>query len=176
MAGTAEWNNLAAKHKGLRVTKPVGAQRDTYFLQLPYRWALPLLITSSGLHWLMSQSIFLVRIDQYDRDGKLKTTLGGAKSACGFSGFSWAMFTTCFWILCGIVALVGRKRIKMKVPYAANCSLVISSACHTPVTEKGAQSKALRWGVVRDKMFDGQLHCSFSSETVKSPKEGERYL
>jgi hypothetical protein len=40
MASAAEWNNLASSRKGLRVTRSVGQQRDTYFLQLPYCWSL----------------------------------------------------------------------------------------------------------------------------------------
>lgn len=56
-----EWASYAHRRKGLRVSsKPMGAQRSTYFLSLPYRFALPLMAMSGLLHWLVSQSIFFV--------------------------------------------------------------------------------------------------------------------
>jgi hypothetical protein len=175
MAGAAEWNNLALSHKGLRVTRPVGQQRDTYFLQLPYRWSLPLTIASGGLHWLLSQSIFLVRIDTYDRSFNLIQS-EASKSACGFSGTSFITLTICFWILVGIVGLIGRKKIKIQVPFAASCSLVISAACHTTADDTDAHLRPVRWGVVEQRMFDGELHCSLSSKKVSKPKADVKYL
>jgi len=59
----SEWASYSIQRKGLRVShSPEGAQRSTYFLQLPYRFAFPLIIMSGVLHWLCSQSIFLVSI------------------------------------------------------------------------------------------------------------------
>ncbi|KAH7379202.1 hypothetical protein DE146DRAFT_307283 [Phaeosphaeria sp. MPI-PUGE-AT-0046c] len=178
MAGAAEWNSLATSRKGLRVTRPVGQQRDTYFLQLPYRWSLPLTISSGGLHWLLSQSVFLVRIDTYDRAGVLVKDKEKklSRSACGFSGASWIVLTVCFFILVGTVGLVGRKKIRTKIPFAASCSLVISAACHTPMDDADAHLLPLRWGEVKTRMYDGELHCSLSSRSVTKPKAGEHYL
>jgi hypothetical protein len=46
-----EWISYSHKRKGLRVThKPSGAQRFTYFLQLPYRFGIPLMILSVTLY------------------------------------------------------------------------------------------------------------------------------
>jgi hypothetical protein len=174
MAGAAEWNSLAASHKGLRVTRPVGQQRDTYFLQLPYRWSLPLAIASGGLHWLLSQSIFLVRIDNYN--GQEKLLPSDSQSACSFSLTSWLTLTVCFWLLVGIVGLIGRKKIKVRIPFAASCSLVISAACHTPQNDLEHHLRLVRCGVVEEKMYDAELHCSFSSKELTKPKAGAEYL
>ncbi|KAF2808778.1 uncharacterized protein BDZ99DRAFT_39707 [Mytilinidion resinicola] len=65
-----EWNSHATTRKGLRVTNPAGAQRPAYFLQVPYRWAIPLTTMSGVLHWLLSQSF--LRIDLRDAQGNLK--------------------------------------------------------------------------------------------------------
>lgn len=62
---------MATTRKGLRVTAPRGEQRSSYFLQLPYRWAVPLMIVSGALHWLMSQTIFPVRLETRSRDGNI---------------------------------------------------------------------------------------------------------
>lgn len=59
-----EWTTYAYKQKGLRVTtKARGAQRSSYFLSLPYRFALPLMATSGLMHWVVSQSIFFIIIE-----------------------------------------------------------------------------------------------------------------
>ncbi|KAH8732907.1 hypothetical protein GQ44DRAFT_639726 [Phaeosphaeriaceae sp. PMI808] len=175
MAGAAEWNNLATSHKGLRVTKPVGQQRDTYFLQLPYRWSLPLTIVSGGLHWLLSQSVFLVRIDTYNREGNLIKS-AASKSACGFAATSWLTMTICFWLLVGTVGLIGRKKMKVKIPFAAGCSLVISAACHPLKDDMEPHLQLVRWGVVEGRMFEDAMHCSLSARSVTKPKVGTKYL
>lgn len=59
-----EWATYSYKRKGLRVTtEGQGSQRSSYFLSLPYRWAIPLMATSSLMHWVVSQSIFFVIIE-----------------------------------------------------------------------------------------------------------------
>ena len=49
-----EWNRYAHERKGLRVTSPVRQQRSTYYLHLPYKYGIPLLVMSGLLHWLVS--------------------------------------------------------------------------------------------------------------------------
>ncbi|GAB7336524.1 hypothetical protein MBLNU13_g09801t1 [Cladosporium sp. NU13] len=47
--------------KALRVSSPKNSeQRSSYFLSLPWRYAIPQMITFMLLHWLVSQSIFIV--------------------------------------------------------------------------------------------------------------------
>ena len=86
MSLAAEWGSYSIRRKGLRLSsaptmrsttattasssagtpdKPRSAQRATYFLQLPLRRALPLLLFSAALHWLISQSFFLVYVEAY---------------------------------------------------------------------------------------------------------------
>jgi len=69
MALSKEWSRFSTTRKTLRVSYPKGAQRSTYFLNLPYRYALPLMFASGTLHWLVSQSLFLVRIRTLDDFG-----------------------------------------------------------------------------------------------------------
>merc|ERR1711981_143363 len=50
-----EWSGYALTRKGLRVSgRPQGDQRSTYFLQLPFRYAIPLVLFGTILHWLAS--------------------------------------------------------------------------------------------------------------------------
>ncbi|KAJ5186044.1 hypothetical protein N7472_010884 [Penicillium cf. griseofulvum] len=55
--------------KGLRVSSNRrGAQRSFYFLSLPFRYSIPLMLAYTVLHWLLSQAIFYVQIYMYDAD------------------------------------------------------------------------------------------------------------
>jgi len=59
-----EWASYAFVRKGLRISsEPRGSQRSTYFLSLPYRFAIPLMAASGLLHWMVSQSIFFAAIE-----------------------------------------------------------------------------------------------------------------
>lgn len=47
--------------KALRVSSPQNSiQRSSYFLSLPWKYAIPQIIAFMLLHWLVSQSIFIV--------------------------------------------------------------------------------------------------------------------
>lgn len=62
----AAWKSLSGSPvKGLRASSPQPntAQRSTYFLTLPYRWAVPTTAIVSLLHWLVSQMFFFARVD-----------------------------------------------------------------------------------------------------------------
>jgi hypothetical protein len=171
MASSAEWNALATTRKGLRVTKRLGRQRSTYFLQLPYKFAMPLIVMGGFLHWLLSQTFFLTRIDYYDSDGKLKQWT----SACGVSYSS--LFTFCFvgFVLICVLLMIARWPIFPRLPFVESCSLMISAACHPSPDEIDPHLGAVKWGVVPGMVVRGHAHCSLSSEPVKKARVGEIY-
>ena len=55
-----EWNGYAKDRKALRVSHPKGIQRSTYFISMPFKFGIPLMGATTTLHWLVSQSTFLV--------------------------------------------------------------------------------------------------------------------
>jgi hypothetical protein len=55
-----EWNGYAKDRKTLRVSHPVGIQRSTYFISIPFKYGVLLMAATTTLHWLVSQSTFLV--------------------------------------------------------------------------------------------------------------------
>lgn len=64
-----EWCGFAKNRKTLRVSAPVGIQRSSYTLSMPLRYGIPMTIISLLLHWLISQSIFIVRVNKFDYSG-----------------------------------------------------------------------------------------------------------
>ncbi|KAF6821989.1 hypothetical protein CMUS01_11259 [Colletotrichum musicola] len=181
-----EWDRLAGGgDKGLRVSStPRGEQRETYFLQLPYRYSLPLAAFSGGLHWLISQSIFLVNIEVWKPSTKDIMTMVAKSEEASLD----ATLTTCGWSPMGIVFVIvagvamvgfllfsGARRLRFGgIPVAASCSAAISAACHPGTDEKDAWEKPLRWGVVAVPAVEPR-HCSFSSEPVEVPVKGQLY-
>ena len=186
MTLSAEWSDFAVERKGLRVsTMPRGDQRSSYFLSLPYRYGIPLVAFSTLLHWLISQSLFLVAIHAYSptqhRDPWNDLV------SCGFSPV--AIVTT---ICLGVVMLLylsgmAFRRFKSGMPVAGSNSLAISAACHSSHVMREYKSDSddwlqqeylpLKWGAVSRPESDEHDvgHCAFSSEEVETPSDGFVY-
>ncbi|KAE9573125.1 hypothetical protein CGMCC3_g10868 [Colletotrichum fructicola] len=55
-----EWDNFSLGFCPLRVTQPKGEQISTYRLQLPYKYNIPLIASSTLAHWLLSNTLFIM--------------------------------------------------------------------------------------------------------------------
>ncbi|KAK3899103.1 hypothetical protein C8A05DRAFT_46749 [Staphylotrichum tortipilum] len=181
----SEWASFARERKGLRVSsKPTGVQRSQHFLQLPYRFGVPLLVFPGGLHWQISQSIFLVQVDEYDNNGQ--AVLEGEYGGPGQSG----SFTTCGWsplsVGCTISAgallvllpiLFGILPFPSGLPVAGSCSAAIAAACHQTPSESESWDKPLELGVPANKETGPTSadHCFFSSNEMRYPEKGRWY-
>lgn len=166
-----EWSDYAYQRKPLRVTSPIGEQRSTYRLQLPYSYGIPLLVLSGVLHWLVSQSIFLARVTAIGRDGQEDPAY--SVSTCGYSCI--AIVTAIFL---GSIALIfgnlnGFRRYRDGMPLVGSCSAAISAACHRPENDVDASVLPVKWGVPEGKGTIG--HCCFTSLEVTPPVEGQTY-
>jgi hypothetical protein len=201
-----EWNSYAFSRKGLRVSNPSkgGAQRTTYFLQLPYRFAIPLLTVFGILHWLCSQSIYLVSLNFQTLKNYNYTTnswspfipltnaqLNGTQPIADFRPEPLEYLTCAFtpkailfavviaFVLIAALVLIGLQKLPNGIPVAGTCSAAISAACHIPEGENGKEAALLpvQWGVVSLSGEDHNAvgHCSFSSLPVEKPVEGEPY-
>lgn len=172
-----EWDRLGTELKGLRVSSHCqGDQRQTYFLQLPYRYSLPLTIFSGGLHWLISQSIFLVNIEMWPPF----TTSSDNIMSCGWSPIGIICVIVAGTIMVVFLLTSGLRRLRYGgIPVAGSCSAAISAACHpAPNEEPEMWKKPLRWGVVSKASSEASSelpHCSFSSRKIDAPIEGKRY-
>lgn len=192
IAAANEWSQFAVTRKPLRVSSsPRGAQRSSHLLQLPYRLAIPLMITSTVLHWLTSQAIFLADVDAIpssppipSRTWELATetvnNVTGHFSTCGYSPFAIILLMIFGITMILVLVVVSRTRFSTGMPVVGNCSAAISAACHggSKGEDMGeAVGMPVMWGEVEVEEADGTVRrrCAFSSREVKVPVEGRVY-
>ncbi len=65
MTVAEEWSGYSEERKTLRVAHPKGIQRSTYWVSMPMKYGIPLMAANSTLHWLISQSMFLVNVTTF---------------------------------------------------------------------------------------------------------------
>ena len=175
-----EWSGFAHQSRTLRVTCPVGKQRSTYWLQLPFLYGIPLLVMSGILHWLVSQSIFLVRIAVEDSFSSIVIAQYSdyrrgedIVSTCGYSPIAIITVIPLGTLLLLVLVLNGFRKCKEGMPLAGSCSAAISAACHRPKEDLDAAVLPVLWGAVST---EGRIgHCCFTSFDVSTPVEGKPY-
>ncbi|KAK0111543.1 hypothetical protein ONS95_001896 [Cadophora gregata] len=170
--------------KPLRVSRPKGRQNSSYYLSLPYRYAVPIIGLSSILHWFVSQSLYLVKIDVFrPQDTRLPTQAlslvsEASVAVCGFSLLPMVAVLAVGGTMVLVLNLFGMLRMKGDGPLAASCSAAISAACHS-----GREAEeGVRWGKIPVVMrgVDGKGgeqfgHLGFGGGEVVRPVEGELY-
>ncbi|EXJ85156.1 hypothetical protein A1O3_05831 [Capronia epimyces CBS 606.96] len=177
----SEWSDFATQRKTLRVSKPKGAQRSTHFLQLPYKVAMPLMVLSGLLHWMISQAIFLVVLAEYNSDGTLASPV--AVASCGFSPLAMILALAAGGVIIITTLVLGFARhYDPAIPLAGSCSVAISAACHQPDWDHDAAMKPVKWGVIPDGLVahdrvdqDMVGHCSFTSGDAGPLQHGNKY-
>ena len=173
MLAGSEWSRFASHRKSLRVSSPKGSQRSTYWLQLPWTYSLPLSIASAILHWLVSQSIFLVRIDSYDPHHNLDPST--SFSSCGYSAYALVITMIVGSVMFLALLCNGFRRLDTRMPLVGSCSLAISAACHRPPDDDEASLLPVQWGAVSHETARRPGHCCFTSFDVEQPIEGQKY-
>jgi hypothetical protein len=168
-----EYSGYEVHRKALRVTTPCGQQRSTYWLQLPYTYGLPVMTASATLHWLISQSIFLVRVDAYS-DGVLDDD--DSVSEVGLSPAPMLVIVILGVCITAIAIGLGfRKLGGNAMPVAASCSLALAAAAHRPSGDVDAALLPVKWGEVGEMGTDEVGHCCFTSQEVLGVKPGRKY-
>lgn len=160
MLGAVEYDNYAIAQKPLRVSWPRGAQRSTYYLSLPYRYSVPLLIVSAVLHWLVSQSFFFVQVIPFDRQGVPQRISPNVLVTCGYSPVAIIFGIIVGGLLPIVAVLLGLRRFRSHMPLAGQCSAAISAACHPMTTAVDHALKPVQWGEVPDSVLS---HGMFSN-------------
>jgi hypothetical protein len=196
MVHLRDWTRLAVSRQPLRVShpEPNSVQISTYWLSLPYRYSLSLLMSSIVLGWLVSQALFSYRFMYYDNgtlyelpaesawfaDPKYR----GTKQALVQRGIGYSAIGVVFSVIVGVVVFVislalGMKKCVPGLPLGPTNSLVIAAACHPPQSDRNAARKAVQWGVVQSRndtnTVDTVFHCTITSQKVADPEEGRLY-
>lgn len=185
MLGAREWSKIGHTKTKLRTSDPQGQQRSTYFLQLPYKYSLPLMVIMSSLHYVLSMSLFVVNISawSFDADGNLyATTYKRYKTVKP----GWLLNFSPLGIICTLVVsiflialpiVLGFRKLDPEIPMARACSALISAACHPGPDEGNAGLLPVQWGVIEGSahLETGVEHCSISSKQTSGPVEGQLY-
>lgn len=189
-----EWAGFSKDRKTLRVSAPAGIQRSSYILSVPLRYGLPATVLFAILHWLVSQSTFIVRVIRVDWEGALTTgwtTAGYSFMPCILGNSYPNVLMVTFMLTSSVAAVILFLLIVLclvllgflkkypgdaAMPLASTCSAAISAACHQPEADKEAHLLPVQWGVVGE-TNDGIEYCSFTTwRDVVAPTRGSEYL
>lgn len=184
----SEYNDYGHERKSLRVSFPVGEQRSTYYLSIPYRYSVPFIMISTLSHWLASEAMSYVKITPRDVMGNLQVArsvegLGTSSLGLGLMAIPWVV------VAIAILTLMYRKFKSASMPIAMNCSAAISAACHPPADDTEAAEKKVKWGQADTDIADLHTfqgpgipqivtrcrHCTFTSKEVVEPSTDVMY-
>ena len=174
MLAGREWSFFGSHRRALRVSIPTLQQRSTYWLSMPWRYSIPLIASSSLMHWLVSRSLFLVRVlvfdhnDQHEPDRDI--------SACGYSPLAIVVVIVLLLLMLIVVIGFSLRPLAPGAPVVGVCSWSISAACHPPADDTHAAFKPVKWGVTRRATEDEPGHCSLTSLEVEEPVVGQLYM
>jgi hypothetical protein len=187
--------------KYLRVSEARGEQKSTYFLQLPFKYGLPLLIGSGLMHWLVSQSVFLANITIIPRDGTVPMQDEITTVAYSPIGMLFMLFLGFFML--AFLFFTAWRKLPYGMPLMGSNSLAISAACHLPASVSRIEReemvlRPLSWGAVPGggKVMDlgirevhpgrsaedldedgtGFGHCCVSDTVLHAPEKGKYYI
>ncbi len=170
--------------KALRVSSPIGMQRSSYFLSLPLKYSVPLLTLSTLLHWLMSQSLFLVQSSGFgpgnagERMSLYDNTLRGYSMLSSLLALGLAFL----WILS--IGVNGALRSYKKAPPGilrmGYNSRAIEALCQRPAGDTDAHLFPVSLGLVQD-VESKELGCEgrlvFSTDIhIDQPEEPSEKL
>lgn len=167
-----EWANFAVQRKALRVSTPRGQQRSTYWLQLPWTYSIPLVLCSGSMHWLLSRSLYIVKVDVYGYLGERESD--NDYFACGYSPIPSFLLIIILALLGASVYGLAFRFLPPGMPLVRLNSLAIAAACHPDPSEKGLELQPLMWGELVEYTKDDRPHYSFSAKPVIALQETDR--
>ncbi|KAM7207225.1 hypothetical protein V8F20_002491 [Naviculisporaceae sp. PSN 640] len=196
MVAEREWHRIGTVGKGSssypRVSNPRGSQRSSYFLSLPYRYAIPLFIITTAEKWLASLGLFYLSLDMWDSEGNKMVVddslvSDGSLSTLGYSSpaiFWLIILTAISWL--GIVLLGIVRSYPAGKPLMGTCSAVIAAACHLSTADSLKQRDAgkdlaagkLSWGVIKQVNQEGEVEQwlgFMSGKEAEMPVDDEVY-
>lgn len=192
MVVAEEWNGYAKDRKTLRVSHPKGIQRGSYFVSMPFRYGVPLMALITTLHWLISQSIFLISATTLypslvENESSSWSAVGYSTSASLAGQYTQTMNRSCRSLTMNLATLFGtcaiiivvlfslRRLPLSNMPMAATCSAAISAACHRPEQDVYAHLLPLKWGIITTQETPA-LTAFTTWRDVRPPREDEKIV
>lgn len=174
-----QWSERVCESRP-RLMEPKGAHIS---FSLPFRYGFSLIAFSTLLHWLISQSLFLVAIHAYspiqERDPENDLV------SCGYSPVAIVSAICVGLVMLSYLIGMSFRRFKSGMPVAGSNSLAMSAACHPYRLAREAKRDGggwvpeeylpLKWGAVPFADQHEVGHCTFSSEEVETPRDGLLY-
>jgi len=175
MVAASEWNDFISERKALRLSVPRGMQRSHYFLSLPYRYSVPLMVCSGLLHWLISQSIFVIQTVAYtpnfDRNRNMDASSVGYSSIGIMLAMAFGVVPVFLLLIVGFAFKYDVKRVKYTgykpshtMPLVSTCSAAISANCHRPEQDKDCSRLPVIWGFVQEEAGGGRYTFTTTKE------------
>ncbi|KAH0556332.1 hypothetical protein GP486_005741 [Trichoglossum hirsutum] len=174
-----------AKHKKpLRVSSPIGLQRSSYTLSLPLTYSIPLISLFILLHWLVSQSIFVVQTIVFGPGANAYRIPAYDASRIGYSvlGIIFSISVGVSLVLALLINSFTRKYVNApcEFPSMAINSAAISAVCQRPEDDEDAHLFPVSLGVITDSnteamKVDGRLTFSTFID-IQPPQSGGQYL
>lgn len=170
--------------KSLRVSTPLRMQRSSYILSLPLTYSITLMIAMIILHWLVSQSLFVVQTIGFDTDGELLLPSRFNGSAVGYSILPIVLATICGGIMVIGLLVNSVVRSHQNVPQGfltwGSSSAHIESLCQRPDEDFDAHLFPVSIGVVTSSLLGGPTgppRLAFTTDiALRSPKDEEIYV
>ena len=167
----------------LRVSSPKNCtQRSSRFLSLPWEYAIPLVLSVSVLHWLVSQSVFIVQTTAFGPGPNGHPIPADDSPRVGWSALGILLST--LWGLVLILALLLNSfrryhGVSEDIPSMATNSSALSACCQRPADDNDAHLFPVMVGVVSDvgqtrESCTGRLAFT-SSRDGKLPEYGTTY-
>ncbi|KAI1842909.1 hypothetical protein JX266_010927 [Neoarthrinium moseri] len=182
-----EWLRFLRKDgkKPLRVSSPVGMQRSSYFLSLPFKYSIPLLGLSTVLHWLISQSLFLVQSSAFGPGAQGERLPVYDMSARGYSPLGCLMALALAFLMILLLPLNGVLRNYENIPLGfqriGHNSSAIKALCQQPEEDRDAHLFPISIGIVENDQdmvlrCEGRLTFSTDIKLNQSIQPGKLYL
>ncbi|KAF7192513.1 hypothetical protein HII31_06145, partial [Pseudocercospora fuligena] len=165
-----EWIAFSSTRKALRVTDPRGDQQSTYFLSMPYQYAIPLLLASVLLHWIMSQCFFLISIKTvfYSRTGMILSQSVVSKIGIG----PWAASVAAILLSVTLIVMttISCRSFHGGMPIVGCSSLAIARNANRGEDDVDAAYLPLKWGKSAESASSARCKCIFSSQDCSTCK------
>ena len=174
MLVSAEFVAYSVNRKGLRVSKPEGEQRSTYFLSLPLKYSIPLGAGSMLLHWLLSQGFYIIQINMFSSNGTPEREPGQSLLGMICAPLPMIVETIFFTFMVMTILLFSLQRYKSAIPFVGTDSIAISAACHSYDTKGSLSVQKIQYGVIRELPL-GEYRVGFSNEEVSPLIPGQFY-